>query len=412
VTQDRPAKRYTLQGEIGQGGMSIIYQAFDHLLQHPVAMKVLKPAYAGERQRFLNEAYITGLLDHPHIVPVHDIGEDEAGCPYFTMKWIHGETLSHHLEAARDPTRALDSLERFLGIFHKICDAVAFAHSRGIVHRDIKPANIVIGQFGQVYLLDWGLARVIRPSALAALSPPLAQAFRQDFDPRDTLIGTLEYASPEQALGQHHQIDERTDIFLLGALLYYILIGRAPFAEEDGSLQERVLWAQSAEIRPPEEVAPRACLPPGISAIAMRAMAREPRHRYPSVVVLEDAVRRFLHSGLYLPTKTFSQGSLVMREGDAGDDAYIIVSGTCEVYKTVNGEKEVLCVMGPEEVFGETAILSSKPRTASVVALEDLTVLTVTADTLTSEMGLGSWAGRFARALAERFHDGTVRRWR
>ena len=123
-------------------------------------------------------------------------------------------------------------------------------------------------------------------------------------------------------------------------------------------------------------------------------------------------MRRFLHSGLYLPSKTFSQGSLVVREGDAGEDAYIIVSGRCEVYQTVNGQKEVLCVMGPGEVFGETAILSSKPRTASVVALEDLTVLTVTADILASEMGLDSWAGRFARALAQRFHDGTVRRWR
>jgi serine/threonine protein kinase len=412
VTQGRRAQRYTIQGEIGQGGMSIIYQAFDHLLQHPVALKVLKPAYVNERQRFLNEAYVTGLLDHPHIVPVHDIGEDETGCPYFTMKWIRGETLGHHLELARDPTRALDSLERFLGIFHKICDAVAFAHSRGIIHRDIKPDNILIGQFGEVYLLDWGLARVIRPSAFAQLSPPLAEVFRQDFDPRDTLIGTLEYASPEQAHGHHHQIDERTDIFLLGALIYYILIGRAPFAVEDGSVPERVRLAQSAQIRPPEEVAPRACLPPGISAIAMRALSREPRHRYPSVIALQDDVRRFLHSGLYLPTKTFSQGSLVVREGDAGEDAYIIVSGRCEVYQTVNGEKEVLCVMGPGDVFGETAILSSKPRTASVVALEDLTVLTVTADILASEMGLDSWAGRFARALAQRFHNGTVRRWR
>lgn len=401
-----PHHRYQIEEEITRGGMAIIYKVLDTQMYRWLAMKVLRDGFADEateRQRFLNEARITALLDHPHIVPVHELGFNHAGRPFFTMKLVHGETLDAWIQKSFDATQSFYSIESVLHVFLKVCDATAFAHDRGVIHRDIKPSNILVGHFGEVYLMDWGLARVVQADRLGAPNAELAQALNRMQDPAGMALGTFHYMSPEQARGQNHLTDERTDIFALGALLYHILTGKPPYVAD--SLEALLRKAREARIRAPHEVARWACLPQTISEIAMKAMAREPTDRFQTVSDLQAAVRDFLRGGFHLLTKSYPRGSVILTEGAPGDAAYIIARGTCQAYRTIDGQKTLLRRMGPGDVFGEMAVVSSKPRSASVEALDDLEVMVVKAETLTTGLGLNSWLGSFVKTLVDRFRE-------
>ncbi len=400
--------RYTTTGEIAAGGMARVYRVIDRQLNRVSAMKVLEPhiaAIPAERQRFIEEAQITGQLDHPNIVPVHELVSDGPE-PRFVMKLVEGDTLMDELARARADAVGLEWLERFLGIFMRVCDGVSFAHSRGVIHRDLKPANILVGKFGAVYVMDWGLAKVLRQGEVGVGVELPRLRSGDELDSQGTAIGTVQFMSPEQAHGDHQHADERTDVFLLGGLLYYILTGDAPYGHLD--LVQALVAAQDGMIRPPEKATSQR-LPPEICRIAMKALEHDPRDRYPSVDELRQAVHRFLHGGLYLPRRTLPRGSVVVREGDAGLEAYIIVRGTCQAYKTVDGNKVVLRRMGPGDVFGEMAVVSAQPRSASVEVIDELTVMVVTAEILAKELGIHSWMGGFVRALADRFREADER---
>jgi len=402
---DVPRERYSSTGEIAAGGMARIHRVVDHQLHRLSAMKILDEAYAAnprERQRFIEEAQITGQLDHPNIVPVHELQVDGEG-PRFVMKLVDGVTLSAEVRRARQDAKGLEWLERFLEIFVKICDGVAFAHSRGVIHRDLKPANILVGNYGEVYVMDWGLAKVIHRQGV-----DVPRTYGGDLDPEGVAIGTVQYMSPEQARGENQLTDERTDVFLLGAVLYFILTARAPYGHLEGV--EALVAAQEARITPPQAVVgDEVRLPPEICQIAMKAMARDPGDRFSSVTQLRTAVHRFLRGGNHLEQRTIPARTVVIREGDPGREAFMIVRGSCQAYKTVDGAKVVLRRMGPGDVFGEMAILSAKPRSASVEALEELTVMVVTAQTLSDELGMSSWIGAFVKALADRFREADER---
>ena len=207
--------------EIGRGGMGHVHPATDRNLLRHVALKRLDKELAGEgfyRAGFVAEAQITGQLEHPNIVPVHELAIDERGIPYFTMKLVQGEGFDTWL--ARHELATTQRIEDGLEIFLKVCDAVAYAHHRGVVHRDLKPANIMVGGFGQVYLMDWGLARL-------TLTEPASGARSQMNAVGPT--GTPDYMAPEQARGNPREMDERSDIFGLGAILYEIVSGRGPY---------------------------------------------------------------------------------------------------------------------------------------------------------------------------------------
>ena len=203
-----------LYPELARGGMGRIHPATDRNLLRHVAMKRLAPAFAREpfyRDGFVAEAQITGQLEHPNIVPVHELSIDEKGVPYFTMKLVQGVSLAAWL---RDPSRPVGSTERLehgIEILLKVCDAVAYAHHRGVIHRDIKPENIMVAEFGQVYLMDWGLARLLKTR------PASGQAAQME---ASGPVGTPGYMAPEQARGNPADMDERSDVFGLGAVLY------------------------------------------------------------------------------------------------------------------------------------------------------------------------------------------------
>src|SRR6187402_1885454 len=212
-----------LHPELGRGGMRRIHPATDRNLLRHVALKRLDrelakvPMY---REGFIAEAQMTGQLEHPNIVPVHELAVSSEGVPYFTMKLVQGINFDTWL---RDPSHAVGSTERLqegLEIFLKVCDAMAYAHHRGVIHRDLKPENIMVAGFGQVYLMDWGLARLTktRPASgeRAQMEAPGA-------------VGTPTFMAPEQARGNPEDMDERSDVFGLGAILYEIVSGRMPY---------------------------------------------------------------------------------------------------------------------------------------------------------------------------------------
>jgi tetratricopeptide (TPR) repeat protein len=227
--------RYQVTGEIGRGGMGVVLRARDPDLNRELALKVLRGDHeiADVERRFLEEAQIAGQLQHPGIVPVHELGRDAAGRPFFAMKLVKGQTLEAQLRARSSPA---NDLPRFLTIFEQLCQTVAFAHSRGVIHRDLKPANIMVGAFGEVQVMDWGLAKVL--SREGEVSPEPQESTTVIKTVRDvdastsqagSVLGTPAYMAPEQALGLTDVVDERSDVFGLGAVLCEILTGQPPF---------------------------------------------------------------------------------------------------------------------------------------------------------------------------------------
>ncbi|MBL9028674.1 MAG: protein kinase [Myxococcales bacterium] len=286
---------------IGRGGMGEVYRAEQVELARKVAFKqLLETSSEQQRERFAREARLTAQLDHPNIVPIHTLERTKDGSTTgYVMKLVEGKTLrallnetadAYERGARIDVEHALTTrLEHFL----KICDAVAFAHSKGVIHRDLKPANVMIGRFGEVYLMDWGVARQVdvpddlavdRRSRVVHDDPTITQA--------GEVVGSASYMSPEQAEGRNADVDTRSDQYALGLILFEIVTLRR--ALEAGTLDELFVAASRGEKAPFEHVSKRERVPADIRAIVEKATAYAPGDRYPSVAALAEDVRRFL----------------------------------------------------------------------------------------------------------------------
>jgi serine/threonine-protein kinase len=383
-------KRYKVHGELGRGGMGEVRYVVDRWLRRGLAMKLLGDDMKDDHDsltRFVEEAQITGQLDHPNIVPVYELGRTPAGEPFFTMKRVRGVTFADAVLDLGAAKLSVDNLERLVDIVIRVCDALEFAHSRGVVHRDIKPTNVMIGDFGQVFLLDWGLAQINSSERLTS--------------DKGRVVGTPGFMAPEQALQEH--VDERCDIYALGGLLYCVLSDRMPHPGR--TAQARLAHTRAEPVSPPNEVRSGADLPPELCRIAMKALAREPDARYASVADLRKDLRQFQRGGGWLHTREITAGTEIIREGDDAANAYIVVSGVCEAVHVSDGKRRVLRRMGPGEVFGETALLTGRKRTASVYAVDDVVLKVVTRASLDRELQRSSWVHAIVRVLAERFGD-------
>ena len=321
---------YDLGRIVAQGGMGAILSARDNAIERTVAVKViLTGAEASDEHvhRLITEARITGQLEHPNIVPLHELGVTADGVVYYTMRLVEGTTLSELLERIRQkdgPTLAKYPLRSLLTIFQKICDAVAFAHSRGVIHRDLKPDNIMVGEFGEAFVMDWGLAKRLRGGDADGSTTHIqsVQPLPSSNDSFKTLLGqvkgTPRYMAPEQAEGRVDDIDERTDIYALGAILYTILTLHPPVGGD--TVNEVLTRVASGAIHPPTSynpcntritrggpaltvevpIAPTSLahcpdrrVPAALSAVAMKALARDSEKRYQTVAALQQDIAAY-----------------------------------------------------------------------------------------------------------------------
>ncbi len=395
---------YNNHGEIARGGMGAIMQVQDRVLLRTAAMKVLEPSDGvtddTKRAIFLEEAQITSQLDHPNICPIYDYGKDSVGTDYITMKLVRGGTLSALVHApGYDPSDAR-CLREALGVFLKVCDALAFAHAKGVLHRDLKPENIMVGDFGQVYLMDWGIAKVMSLDSHNSIK--VSRTGMSATDQPGAIVGTLMYMAPEQARGESGTLDERTDVFGMGAILYEILTQIPPYYAQN--LGDLVLMAQGANWRPPQALCgPDLLLPAALCVVCERALQARREDRYQSVLELKAAIEDFLVGGLSFPSRSFQIGDCIVNEGEVGDTAYIIQRGYCRVFKYIGGEMRALADLGPGDVFGETAVFADTPRMATIQAVSDVVVQVVSKDVFTKDLGVASSMGAFVKALATRF---------
>lgn len=280
---DSHAQRFELGAVLGQGGMGIVRLARQTSIGRSVAIKSVRTGVGtGNRKatrQLLQEAWTTGLLEHPNIVPIYDVATDAAGDPFIVLKRIEGEPwadLLEHPERAREEFGADDPLEWSLQVFVSVCNAVHFAHDRKILHLDLKPENVMLGHHGEVYVVDWGIALALEDDGSGRL--PLLEGL-------DSIIGTPNYMAPEMATGRG-QLSEQTDIYLLGATLYEVLFGRPPHdGESIVSTLHDVLFV---EPQWPEHA------PIELTAICRKAMAREPCDRFPSALAFRRAIEAFV----------------------------------------------------------------------------------------------------------------------
>jgi serine/threonine-protein kinase len=292
--------RYVLTQLHAQGGLGRVWLARDQALGRDVALKELRPEGA-ERPalwaRFLEEARVTGQLEHPGIVPVYELARrPDDGQPFYAMRFVKGHTLAAALQAYHEKRRAGTAtpleLRGLLSAFVAVCNAAAYAHSRGVIHRDLKPANVVLGDFGEVMVLDWGLAKVLGRGTAEGSPAPVAlaaDAARQD-TVQGQVLGTPAYMAPEQAEGRPDLLDARTDVYGLGALLYEILTGQPPFG--GGELPEVLRRVREEVPAPPRQLV--AATPRPLEAVCLKALAKLGADRYATATGLADEVQRWL----------------------------------------------------------------------------------------------------------------------
>jgi WD40 repeat protein/serine/threonine protein kinase len=322
VTSEQPG-HYTVKGVHGRGGQARVMLAFDEHIGRDVALKELLPDADDEETmasgrsdplsipgvvRFLREARVTGQLEHPNIVPVYELGRRDDGLLYYTMRLVRGETLEKKLGECKDLAGRL----KHMGPFWDICNAIAYAHSRGVVHRDIKPSNIMVGEFGETVLLDWGIAKVKGRKDLGAREIERDLALLQGEGLEQTVagaaIGTPSYMSPEQADGAIEEIDERSDVWSLGAVLYEILTGVPPY---DGKTRMEILIKVGRRpVKPVRERCPDA--PADLAAIAEKCLQKNKRHRYQSARELSDDVSAYM-TGRRVGAYEYSSWELLKR---------------------------------------------------------------------------------------------------
>ncbi len=392
--------RYRINRMIAKGGMGIIYHAYDKKLKRDSVIKVLQNKFRDNPQqllKFIDEARITGRLEHPNIIPVSDIGILDEDQIFFAMKRINGESLQDILIGLRNNQPAYSekyTLFSLLTIFRKICDACTFAHSVQMIHRDIKPENIMVGEFGEVLLVDWGLAKEYgKKSDLRRLCMKTIEGIVQ---------GSPNFMSPEQAFGETDNVDCRTDIFLLGSTLYSIATLYPPYESESGVI-DIVKLAEECSYIDPQTRAPNRQIPQTLCHIIAKAMQYKPTDRYQSVAELCRDLDAFMEGHILCTNVSFKKGDYLMMEGEKADAAYLILRGKVEVFAVVDGIRIDLTELSEGDCLGEMALISNQPRSAFAKALTYTDVAVISSEMMNRGIdNMPAWLAKAVKFIVKR----------
>ncbi|MBI3817085.1 MAG: SUMF1/EgtB/PvdO family nonheme iron enzyme [Planctomycetes bacterium] len=329
-----PSPRYTFKGEVARGGMGAILKVWDGDLRRNLAMKVIlgegleqeqkEPTDPARIARFLEEAQVTGQLDHPGIVPVHELGVGADGRVFFTMRLIHGRDFQTILDLVKLGKEGWTQT-RALGTIQRVCEAMAYAHAKGVIHRDLKPANIMVGHFGETYVMDWGLAKV-----LGKKEPEIKRKITDSYDEsgvkslrRDAaltesgsgmltmdgeVLGTPCYMSPEQALGRVNEMGPASDVYSAGAILYHLLAGSMPYVEPGTAATPMMVLDRVRKGAPRPLRDFNSKLSNEIVAICEKSMSRDPAKRYPDMRAMADDLRNYLEGRV---VRAYATGAFV-----------------------------------------------------------------------------------------------------
>jgi serine/threonine protein kinase len=389
--------RYRLLGSLKKGPVAEYWRAFDNDLGRIVCVKNLCREYCSDPAKlrsFVNETKLLSYLDHPGIVTIYDTFFNDLNEPCYTLRLLEGTYLGGELKSK--------SRGQLLTIFAKLCETLAYVHDKGVVHLGIRPDNIMVGQYGEVLLMEWATARLFDPLpykeylqlVVDAPPPPI-----DDSDAEEVPVSV--YMSPEQTQGTSTTLSPSSDIFSLGVILYQMMTGYVPFG---GDTAEKLV-SQIRSSMPPalHEVNPE--IPWNLAQICARMLEKDPFQRYHSFHEVLRDIDKFQNSGQAFSTAKYNAGDIIFHEGDPGEYAFTVLSGRVEVTKNIDGKQTVLAILGKDQIVGELAIFAGQPRTATVHALDPNTVIRVMErnDVTVELQKLSPWVGKMIVGLSERF---------
>lgn len=411
LTRDETESKYEIKRKVATGGMGAIYYVYDRDIKRHVILKVMLTENKTQIEtikRFVYEAWITGRLEHPNTITVHDFGYLPGYGIFFTMTYVDGESLcdviDHLIDKDEKYVKKYD-VRQLIDIFRKVCDAVEYAHSREIIHRDIKPENIMVGKFGEVLLMDWGLAKFRGDAEPEAPSENYSEILDLTATADGVVKGTPCYMSPEQAWGHPGSIDKQSDIFLLGATLYHLITLELPYYNHD--LKELLRAAHKGIFTPPEDLCKsNEQVSQELCRIIRKAMAPKKVDRYETVRELSADLDALIRGTMRSERRVFEKNAYLLREGDSGAESYVIVSGQVQVFRTLDEQKIVLSTLKEGDIVGDMALITDQPRTASAIALERTEVVVLSQARFKEYLSkLPSWLEHTIKTLANRLED-------
>jgi len=400
------APRYVPVAKIGEGGAAVVSRTFDSTLQRLVAAKELKQgpdADATARRSFTREARLVCYLDHPGVVPIYDQYATPAGRPGYVMKLVEGESLSRRLRFD-PPARATPlPVAETVGLLSRVAETLAYAHDRGVAHLDVKPDNVMLGRYGEVFLVDWGNARLFDPRPYRA---HLGENARDDEvrllveEPPDLLSGTPHFMSPEQTCRPRAELGPSSDLFSAGTLLYLALTGEVPFRA--GGVNALLQAIRETDPAPVRSLNPE--VPLRLQEICQRMLRKDPAERYADFHALLADLAAYRDAGQGFPVRQFEAGATVFEEGASGDRAFVVLSGRVAVTRWAPEGARRIAELGPGEIVGELAILTGEGRSATVTALEPTALRVLEKGEVERELAkLAPWVGTMVSSLARRF---------
>ncbi len=396
IKKKKNKERYRIIGPLGQGKYSEVFNCFDEELNRTVALKQLREEHICNQtivQSFLNEAKLLSFLEHPGVMMLYDIFLNEAGAPAYTMKLVKGNNLRWEYGIK---TRA-----GLLNIFIKLCETLASVHDNGIVHLDLNPENIMVGPYGEVVIIDWGNARIFNDKPYKEYlqficRAPLPPVWNQ-FSPFDSVSP---YYSPELLFHQPDYLSPSSDIFSMGVILYEMMSGTVPFASN--SPEQIKSQLRQCDFQPLHQRCPE--IPKFLSQICAKMMAADPYNRYHSINSVLTDLDKLQNSGQTFHKRVLKKGEVLFTEGEPGDFAFIILSGTLEVSRISGGDKIVLAYLKKEEIGGELALFTNQPRSATIIALEETTLSLLSRESVENELiKLSPWVQNMIFGLSKRF---------